>query len=100
MAPVTLEMMAEIGATEDDAEDIAAFLGQVEGVLHSITIRELRPGECKVSLRTDPNCLSATRVCALLGGGGHAAAAGATVNGSETNVRQMVLDAIERELEG
>ena len=39
VAPVTLEMMAEIGATEDDAEDIAAFLGQVEGVLHSISIR-------------------------------------------------------------
>ena len=30
----------------------------------------------------------------------HAAAAGATVNGSETDVRRRVLDAIERELEG
>ena len=30
----------------------------------------------------------------------YAAAAGATVTGSEADVRQMVLDAIERELEG
>ena len=95
VAPVTLEMMAEIGATEDDAEDIAAFLGQVEGVLHSITIRELRPGECKVSLRTDPNCLSATRVCALLGGGGHAAASGCTVHGTMRETIDAMLRAIE-----
>ena len=62
-------------------------------------MRELRPDVWKLSLRTGPR-INATEVCQELGGGGHAAAAGATVNGSETDVRRRVLDAIERELEG
>lgn len=95
-APISLEMMASIGATEDDAEDIAAFVGQVEGVLHAITIRELRPGECKVSLRTDPRFLSATDVCALLGGGGHVAASGCTVKGTVRETIDAMLAAIEQ----
>lgn len=95
VAPVTLEMMAAIGATEEDADDIAAFVGQVEGVRHAVTIRELRPGECKVSLRTDPNYLNATETCALLGGGGHAAASGCTVQGTMRETIDKMLWAIE-----
>ena len=44
--------------------------------------------------------VDANHICNHLGGGGHAAAAGATVTGSEADVRRRVLDAIERELEG
>lgn len=74
VAAVDLAMVAQLGADERDLEDIASFVGQVEGVKNAITIRELRPGTCKLSLRTDPEVLNASRVCALLGGGGHAAA--------------------------
>lgn len=95
VAPVTLEMMSEIGAEEEDAEDIASFLGQVEGVRHAVTIRELKPGECKVSLRTDPRYLNATETCALLGGGGHAAASGCTVYGTMRETIDAMLRAIE-----
>ena len=94
-APISLDMMASIGATEDDAEDIAAFVGQLEGVRHAITIRELRPGECKISLRTDPNLLNASKTCALLGGGGHAAASGCTVYGTVREAIDAMLRAIE-----
>ena len=48
----------------------------------------------KVSLRTDGS-LNATKVCALLGGGGHKAAAGATMNDvDEKQAREKVLAAI------
>lgn len=100
VAPVTLEMMAAIGATEDDAEDIAAFVGQMEGVLHAVTIRELRPGECKISLRTDPTLLNASTTCARLGGGGHAAASGCTVMGTMREAIDAMLAAIEAEQNG
>lgn len=93
---ISLADMACIGATEDDAEDIAAFLGQMEGVCVSVTIRELKPGECKLSVRTDPNRLSATEVCALLGGGGHAAASGCTVYGTVQQARAAIYQAILR----
>ena len=36
---ISLEDMARLGADERDAEDIAAFLGQLEGVETSVTIR-------------------------------------------------------------
>ena len=91
---ISLADMACVGATEDDAEDIAAFLGQIEGICVSVTIRELKPGECKLSVRTDPAKLSATEVCALLGGGGHAAASGCTVHGSVKDARQAIYKAI------
>ena len=93
VAAVTLAMMAALGAHEEDVEDIAAFVGQPEGVETSVTIRELAEGECKLSVRTSGG-LTATRVCALLGGGGHAAAAGCTVKGSVADAREAILNAI------
>ena len=93
VASVSLARMAELGATEEDAEDIAAFVGQVEGVETAVTIRELQEGECKLSVRTVGG-LNATRVCALLGGGGHAAAAGCTVRGSIEDAQTAILEAI------
>lgn len=98
VAPISLDTMAQAGATNDDAEDIAAFLGQIEGVLHSATIRELRPGECKISLRTNPNFLNATETCARLGGGGHIAASGCTVYGSMEEAEAAILGAIDAQL--
>lgn len=98
VAPVSLAMMAAAGAGENDAEDIAAVLGQIKGVRHSATIRELKPGECKISLRTAAD-LNASRVCARLGGGGHAAAAGCTVNGSVEDAERAILGAIDAEME-
>ena len=92
---ITLQDMADCQAEESDVEDIAAFVGQIEGVRVSATIRELVPGaECKISLRTD-DTLSATDVCALLGGGGHAAASGATVQADMAETRRLIRQAIE-----
>lgn len=98
VAAISLNDMARLEATERDAEDIAAFLGQIEGVHVSVTIRELRGGECKMSVRTDQS-LNATAVCALLGGGGHAAAAGCSVRGTVEEAKAAILRAI-RQVQG
>ena len=92
---LTLDMLREVGADERDIDDISAFVGQVVGFNNGITLRELKNGECKLSLRTDPGDLNASAVCALLGGGGHAAAAGATIPGTMEEARQAVLVAME-----
>ena len=97
---LTLDMLREVGADERDIDDISAFVGQVEGVKTGVTLRELRPGKCKLSLRTDPGDLDASAVCAILGGGGHAAAAGATIAGTMSEARQAVLAAIETVRQG
>ena len=59
-----------------------------------VTLRELKDGRVKISLRTGPR-VNATEGCALVGGGGHAAAAGATLHGTLSEVKQAVLQAID-----
>ena len=98
VATISLDMMARADATNDDAEDIAAFLGQIEGVRHSATIRELKPGECKISLRTNSDLLNATATCARLGGGGHKAASGCTVFGTVEEAERAIIGAIDAQL--
>ncbi len=93
---LTTAMIDQVGASERDMDDISAFVGQIEGVKNGATLKETRDGHVKISLRTDPGDLNASSVCALLGGGGHAAAAGAMVEGTMETVRQAVIAAIEQ----
>lgn len=92
---LTRAMIDEVGASERDMDDISAFVGQIEGVKNGVTLKETGDGHVKISLRTDPGDLNASKVCALLGGGGHAAAAGAMLEGTMEAVRRAVIDAIE-----
>ena len=98
VVPVTLELLASIGATSEDTDDITAFAGQIEGVLHSVTIREHEGGEFRVSVRTQAELLNATKVCARLGGGGHRAASGCTFKGTVEEAEKAILAAIDQQL--
>ena len=91
---IPLSLREEMCATEADIEELSSLAALVEGTDCAVTLRELRPGTIKVSLRTGPR-VNATEVCARLGGGGHRAAAGATVNGTMDEVKATVLRAVE-----
>lgn len=97
---VSLADKASVDASEGDCDELASFAAAIEGVECAATLRELTPGEWKISLRSVETYVDSNRICARMGGGGHAAAAGATVFGSEETVRQMVYDAIFQELKG
>ena len=58
-------------------------------------MRELRPDVWKMSLRTGPR-INATEACRLLGGGGHAQAAGCEILGSQENARMALLAEVGR----
>ena len=90
---IPLSLRQEMHATDADIEELSALAAQVEGTDCGVTLRELRPGTVKLSLRTGPR-VNATEVCRLLGGGGHAAAAGATVSGTMAQTKSAVLAAI------
>ena len=81
-------------ATEADVEELSSLAALVAGTDCGVTLRELEGGKVKISLRTGPR-VNATKVCALLGGGGHAAAAGATLSATLSEARQAVLQAID-----
>ena len=72
------------------------FTPYFEGVDNAVTIRQLKPEECKISLRTDGKTLNASAVCAVYGGGGHAAAAGCTIQGTPAQAKAAMLKAIEQ----
>lgn len=91
------EMMERMGADENDLEDVSSLAGIIEDVDCGAVLRELKPDEWKLSLRTGANGrVNATQACMLLGGGGHAMAAGATLRGGLDAVKRQVLDAIDR----
>ena len=93
---VPLSLMERVGASENDAEDLSALANLVEGVDCGAVLRELKPGEWKLSLRTGAEGrVNATEACRLLGGGGHAMAAGATVAGTLPEVKAKVLAAVD-----
>lgn len=87
---IPLSLRQELHATEADIEELSSLAALVEGSDCGVTLRELRPGVVKISLRTGPR-VDASAVCQRLGGGGHKAAAGATVNGTMDEVRAAVL---------
>lgn len=94
---IPLSLLERTGADENDLDDISSLAGVIEGVDCGAVLRELKPGEWKLSLRTGANGrVNATRVCGLLGGGGHAMAAGATLHGALDKVKRQVLSAIEQ----
>ncbi len=91
---ISLSDVAELGATPSDTEALSGFAVQIEGVKTAATLKQLEERVWKVSLRTDCT-VNATKVCAYMGGGGHAAAAGATLrNVNEAEARAKVLEAI------
>ena len=93
MVPISL--MERIQATESDAGDLSSLGGQIEGTDCAVTFRELRPDVWKLSVRTGDR-INATEVCRELGGGGHAAAAGCTVEAPLAEVKARILSAIAR----
>ncbi|MDR3344009.1 MAG: bifunctional oligoribonuclease/PAP phosphatase NrnA [Oscillospiraceae bacterium] len=76
---LTRAMYDECGASEDEAEQIAAIPRQVEGVLVGATLKEKKSGGFKVSLRSYAP-VDASAIARRLGGGGHARAAGCTID--------------------
>lgn len=90
---VPQSLLQSLHATMDDAEEIASMAGVIEGVDCSLTVRELANGRSKISLRTGAR-VNATEACRILGGGGHAQAAGATMDCSLNEAKERALAAI------
>lgn len=90
---ITEEMMKKSGACEGDMEGLSPLPRQIEGVWVGLTLRRKADGSYKVSVRTGAHA-DASAICALLGGGGHARAAGCTLGGSEDEAVAALLGAI------
>jgi phosphoesterase RecJ-like protein len=94
---ITLQMIRDSGATEDDIEGLASIPRAIEGILIGVTIREKTDGAFKISLRAAPP-LNASQICGVFGGGGHAGAAGCTFNTTLEEAQSQMLAEIGKYL--
>ena len=92
------ELLNRLGITEDDIDDISGFGRNVEGVEIAVMLREVENGIGKVSVRTSP-AYDAAKICSRFGGGGHAAAAGGSVEGGIEAAKKAVLASIAADIE-
>jgi len=95
---VDSQMVGEDGWVGQHSEDIIQFPRMIKTVKLAILLREIEPEKTKVSFRSRPD-IDASYIASLFGGGGHARAAGCTINSSLMEAKAQVLDAVVRQLE-
>lgn len=96
---LTNEMLAATGAALLDAEDLPELIARAEGSEIAILLRESRPGETRVSIRT-LGSVNAADVAMEFGGGGHDRAGGCTIAAGVGTARHRLIEACERHLAG
>ncbi len=95
---VSSEMQAETNCSGPDMEGLSVISRSIEGVMVGVTLKQSDTDSYKISMRTfDP--LDASVICKSLGGGGHKNAAGATINGSLSEVKTVILAAVREQME-
>jgi phosphoesterase RecJ-like protein len=90
---VTREDFRETGAAAADTEDVVNMTLVVRGTEVAVIFVEQPDGSVKVSFRSRGG-LDCSRMAESFGGGGHKAAAGATVPGPLNSAEGRVLDAV------
>ncbi|MHB0869776.1 MAG: DHH family phosphoesterase [Chloroflexota bacterium] len=95
-ADITSEMLAECGATLEDADTLVDFIAGVPQASGAFLFSE-QGGRVRVSMRTSDE-LDAAALAKGFGGGGHMRAAGCTLEGSMSQVQALVLGEARRRL--
>ena len=98
LARMTRAMCEETGGRMEDTEGFVNFATSAEGVELVALLKEVDEQTWRVSLRAnDP--YDVQRVAETFGGGGHAKAAGCTLQGPVEEVEERILEALSRELQ-
>jgi len=93
---VTDEMASAVGLTVDESQGIPHALQNIADVVIAAVFYESGPGNTRVSLRSHGPRID--HVAAEFGGGGHALAAGASVEGGVQKVSEQVVSRLKKVL--
>jgi phosphoesterase RecJ-like protein len=97
MMQVTLEDMAQSQAQKDDVDGLVSYPRNIEGVEIGVLLKEVKPGEVKVSLRSK-HIVDVSQIAQGFGGGGHAKASGYTWFGTLQEAKSELLSKLEEAL--
>lgn len=91
----------ELQVTDDELEGLSSLPRSIEGVQVGVTLCQFKSYQgYKISVRTDTT-VDACAICKRLGGGGHAGAAGCTIEGKDVTLEQAyqkILESVRVEL--
>src|SRR5690606_5958163 len=90
---VTLDDFTTTGAVPTDTEDLINMALAIVGTEVAVIFVEQPENQFKISFRSR-SALDCSEIARRFGGGGHKAAAGATVPGPLESAQQQVLDAV------
>lgn len=91
-----LDVFLRLGARDEDGEGIIDMVRQIQGVDVAVTLREVPDGTVKVSFRSKTE-FDVNMFASRFNGGGHAKAAGCTVDMPVANAAQKVMAELEKE---
>jgi len=96
-ASMTLAMLAETGNDASASEGFVDLMGLTRGADVILLFKEAEPNKIRVSVRTSDRA-DAVAITSQFGGGGHARAAGCTIEAGLDEARTQLLAVCEREL--
>lgn len=85
------QMLAKYPVEDEETESYVNYARSIEGVEIGILFKELKPNEIKLSWRSTA-AVDVSKLAAYFGGGGHARAAGCSLNGPLQDIVKKVLD--------
>jgi len=86
------------GAESDDTEGLIDHIRAIKPVVVACVFEELEPQLTRLSLRSKSDKVNVNEICQQFGGGGHPAAAGARIPGTQLSVQRKVIAAVKRAL--
>lgn len=103
LCTITLEDFAQTNGGPEDTGSFSSIPLRISTVVVSVVITQLELNRCKASLRskTAPDggpAVNVNRVAMALGGGGHAQAAGCSLDTTLEDAQQRILHALRQEM--
>lgn len=95
IAAVTLDMMNELGINSDEFEGLAPMTIQLEDTEVGILMKEREPNIYRCSFRS-ADSVNVSDICRAFGGGGHAKAAGCTIEGTLDDAKKQLVEAVRK----
>ncbi|MCG0275039.1 MAG: bifunctional oligoribonuclease/PAP phosphatase NrnA [Thermosediminibacteraceae bacterium] len=94
---LTKDMMLKTGAKEEDTDGLINYAREIDGVEVAVLFKEQDNFKIKVGLRSN-QWVDVSKIAEQFGGGGHARAAGCTIEGSLEEVEHSILSTVRKYL--
>ena len=90
---VDQEMLKTSGAKIQDSEIIVDFIRNIDSINLACVLRPIGENTTKASMRSKKN-IDVSKIALVFGGGGHAKAAGCTINANISEAKKIITDEI------